>query len=50
MAKLFEVLDQLLKETPYLEGDRFGVSDVAVGCATMIFLQALNAQRIIAYP
>lgn len=31
MDKLFETLDRLLKETPYLEGQRFGVSDVAVG-------------------
>lgn len=32
MGKTFEVLDQILKKSPYLEGDRFGVSDVAVGC------------------
>ncbi len=31
MDKLFAVLDQLLAERPYLEGERFGVSDVAVG-------------------
>jgi glutathione S-transferase len=38
MDKLFEVLDQLLKENPYLEGDRFGVSDVAVGCVCVCII------------
>lgn len=31
MDKLFAVLDGLLKEKPFLEGDDFSVSDVAVG-------------------
>lgn len=31
MDKLFAVLDQELAERPYLQGDRFSVSDVAVG-------------------
>jgi glutathione S-transferase len=37
MAKLFGVLDELLRENPYLEGKRFGVSDVAVGCVHSLY-------------
>lgn len=50
MAKLFEVLNDLLKQNPYLEGQRFGVSDVAVGSYLAYIPRFFPDVKLNAYP